>query len=102
MTKNTLLNDLIGVILFSILVVIFHFISDPEDGLPLYSKISIVPIFALALSEMAELQAIAYRAPFRSMKTLMKGASFGAIMGCNMLVSVVDLTYRAEVIRLPR
>ena len=98
MTKNLFYNDLIGVALFAVVLGLLHFIGDPSDGLTLPAKIAIIPVFAMSLSSMAELQLIAYRAPVKSFKTVMKGASSGIIMGCMMLVSMVDLSDRTAVL----
>ena len=98
MTKNLFYNDLIGVAVVSVLFAIFYFSGDPSDGLTLPAKIAIIPVFAMSFSSMAELQLIAYRAPVKSFKTVMKGASFGILMGCIILVSTVDLSDRSAVL----
>lgn len=98
MTKNLFYNDLIGMALFFVVLGLLHFVGDPSDGLTLPAKIAIIPVFAFALTSMAELQMIAYRAPYKSFKTMMKGASFGILMGCMMLVSTVDLSDRSAVL----
>lgn len=98
MTKNLFYNDLIGIALFSVVLGLLHFIGDPGDGLTLPAKIAIIPLFAFALTSMAELQMIAYRAPYKSFKAMMKGASFGILMGCILVVSMVDLSDRSAVV----
>ena len=98
MTKNLFYNDLIGVAVVSVLFAIFYFSGGQGDGLTLPAKIAIIPVFAMSLSSMAELQLIAYRAPVKSFKTVMKGASFGILMGCIILVSTVDLSDRTAVL----
>lgn len=98
MTKNLFYNDLIGVAVVSVLFAIFYFSGGQGDGLPLYSKLAIIPVFAVSLTSFSQLQYVAYGAPFLSVKTVIKGVSFGIVMACIHLSAIADLSDRLAVV----
>ncbi len=66
--------------------------------MPLYSKLAIIPVFAVSLTSFSQLQYVAYGAPFLSLKTVIKGVSFGIVMACIHLSAIADLSDRLAVV----
>ena len=76
MTKNPILNDLIGLCIFIPVILLLHAI-DPSDGLDLWSSLAFVPLFVVALDSMVRFQFIAIDKPKLSFEWILQAMSWG-------------------------
>jgi len=80
MTKNPILNDLIGLCIFIPVILLLH-VSDPSDGLGLWSSLAFVPLFVVALDVMVQFQFMAIDKPKLSFEWIMNAVSWGGASG---------------------
>lgn len=66
--------------------------------MPLFSRMAMAPLFAIALSEMISLHLVGYTAPFWSFRSLIGGGSWGLMFDMMQVVTMGDFTDRQDVI----
>ena len=74
MTKNPILNDLIGLCIFIPVILLLHD-NDPSDGLGLWSSLAFVPLFVGALDVMVQFQFMAIDKPKLSFEWILQAMS---------------------------
>ena len=97
MTKNPILNDLIGLCIFIPVILLLHDI-DPSDGLGLWSSLVFVPLFVGALDVMVQFQFMAIDKPKLSFEWILQAMSWGVPQSSLMVINMADVTDRADVL----
>jgi len=97
MTKNPILNDLIGLCIFIPVILLLH-VSDPSDGLGLWSSLAFVPLFVVALDVMVQFQFMAIDKPKLSFEWIMNAVSWGVLQASVMTINMADFPDRAAVL----
>lgn len=98
MHKNQIIDDLIALVITAVLFSALHLFADPAAGAITLSKITIAPLFAIALASFADLTLVHQTAPRRSFATVVKGTSFGIIIASIFVLFLIDLSDRTTVI----
>jgi len=97
MTKNPILNDLIGLCIFIPVILLMHAI-DPSDGLGLWSSLAFVPLFVGALDVMVRFQFMAIDKPKLSFEWIMNAVSWAVLQASVMTINMADFPDRAAVL----
>ena len=97
MTKNPVLNDLIGVSVFIALMLFLHFI-DLFDGLGLWPSLAFVPLLVLTLDSMVRFQFMGIDKPKLSVESIMFAVSWGVVNATVFAVNMADFSNRADVL----
>ena len=97
MSKNLILNDLIGLCIFIPVILLLH-VRDPSDGLGLWAKLAFVLLLVLVMDGMVRFQFMAIDKPKFSFEWIMHAMSWGVLQASVMTISVADVTDRAAVL----
>ena len=97
MTKNPILNDLIGLCIFIPVILLLHVI-DPSDGLGLWASLAFVPLLVMTLDVMVRFQFMAIDKPKLSFEWIMNAVSWGVVQASIMTINMADFTDRADVL----